>query len=103
MALSLSKSITVCAFFNELFESNNGIFLFTISSLILHFLSAITTGNITFSFDLTFLPSPNLNTVSEGNIQFVLHSQSVSWFSNFDTIFLLQQFLCKLCQLMLIY
>ena len=30
-------------------------------------LSAITTGNITLSVDLTFLPSSNLNTVSEGN------------------------------------
>ena len=30
-------------------------------------LSAITTGNITLSIDLTFLPSLNLNTVSEGN------------------------------------
>ena len=44
--LSLSKSITVFAFFNEPFESNNGIFSFTIPVLILHLLSTITTGNI---------------------------------------------------------
>ena len=67
MALSLSKSIAVCTFFIELFEGNNGIFFFTISALIFHFLSSIITGNITLSFDLTLLPSPNLNTVSEEN------------------------------------
>ena len=44
--LSLSKSITVFAFFNEPFESNNGIFSFTIPVLILHLSSTITTGNI---------------------------------------------------------
>ena len=64
MALSLFKSITVCALFNE---NNNGMFSFTNSALILHFASAITTRNITLSFDLTFLPSLNLNTVSEQN------------------------------------
>ena len=72
MALSLSKSITVCAFFSKLFESNNGILSFTIS-LILHFLSGVTSGNITLSSDLTFLPSANLNTVSEGNDSVCLH------------------------------
>ena len=66
MALSLSKSITVCVFFNELFESDNCIFSFRISTLILQFLSPVRTGNI-ISFDLTFLPSPNLNTVFQGN------------------------------------
>ena len=67
VALLLSKSITVCAFFNELFETNNDIFSPTISDLILQFLSEIITGNITLSFDLTFVASPNLNTIPKGN------------------------------------
>ena len=60
--------IIVPHFFKDVLLNSKGIFSHTTFAFILQCLFAISTGNITPFEDFTFLPSPNLKLVFDGNV-----------------------------------